>query len=649
MSDFVTNMTRSGRNRGENSQTPLTDPYARDLTAYARQGKLDPVIGRQEELRRVLQILERRTKNNPVLIGEPGVGKTALAEALAQAMAEGQAPENLCGKRLLSLDMASVVAGTKYRGEFEERLRKILEELRKTKEVILFLDELHTVVGAGSAEGGIDAANILKPALSRGEVQVVGATTLDEYRKYIEKDGALERRFQPVMVAEPTAPMVCEILKGLRPRYEQHHGLVIPDGVLERTVELAERYLPHRNFPDKAVDLMDEAASLQRLWGKKERKTEKQAEIQTKWGLFKGAGNHPKPALVLENEAVERVVEQWTGVPVFRQKTGKTGGKPGVDPGPDRGTEGLWTGEDRDAPGVDRGLLGGIRGQRAAVDAVVRGVRRGRLGLRDPNRPICSFLFLGPTGVGKTELCKSLAKEIFGNEIFRLDMSEYQDPHTAARLLGAPPGYVGHDEGGQLTEHIRRHPYSLILLDEVEKAHSGIMDLLLQILEEGVLTDSLGKKADFRNSILVLTSNLGTEKEKNGFALGFGGMGDRRSRHAAAKKAAGEFFRPELLARLDDILVFDPLDQQAMEEIAGQMLQESGKRLRQYGVELSVSREQVRLLAQKALEQKEGARPLRRLIAQWVEEPAAEALLAGTLIPGSQFCLRMEESEEALV
>lgn len=604
----------SRRSRGDVSQTPLTDPYARDLTALARAGRLDPVIGRQKELRRVIQILERRTKNNPLLIGEPGVGKTAIAEALAQAMAEGQAPEDLCGKRLLSLDMAGLVAGTKYRGEFEERLRRILEELRRAREVILFLDEVHTLVGAGSAEGGIDAANLLKPALSRGEVQVLGATTLSEYRKYIEKDGALERRFQPVTVEEPSREMTLEILKGLRPRYEAHHGMVIPEGVLERTVELAERYLPQRNFPDKAVDLMDEGCALQRLNGRRS------GPWREKRGLFKAREGGAGTALALEERTVEQVVEQWTGVPV-------------------RAREGDFSGRE----------LERVLGQEEAKRAVLSAVRRGRLGLRDPGRPMGGFLFLGPTGVGKTEVCRCLARELFGGAMLRLDMSEYQDPYTAARLMGAPPGYVGHDEGGQLTEYVRRHPYSLILLDEVEKANGGVADLLLQILEEGVLTDSQGKKADFRNTIVVLTSNLGAEAEKNGFALGFGGLGDRRSRHAAARKAAREFFRPELLARLDEVVVFDPLDAGAMEAIARNMLESSAARLRRYGVELTVSDEQVRALAREALERREGARPLRRLIARRVEEPAAEAILAGELKPGENFRIEMGESEHVFV
>lgn len=629
MSEFGSNARRS---RGEQSQTPLTDPYARDLTALARQGKLDPVIGRQRELERVIQILERRRKNNPVLLGEPGVGKTALAEALAQAMASGQAPENLCAKRLLSLDMASVVAGTKYRGEFEERLRKILEELRRSGEVILFLDELHTLVGAGSAEGGIDAANILKPALGRGEIQILGATTPTEYRKYIEKDGALERRFQPVTVAEPTAEMTLEILRGLRPRYEGYHALVIPEETLKAAVELAGRYLPQRNFPDKAVDLLDEGCALQRLWGRRRQEPERNGGNPAAKGgmlqtLFGGGRSRREGAgtLTLERAAVEQVVEQWTGVP-----TGEAPPEP-----PDESRE--------------RTEEVTVVGQKGAVETVMAAMSRARLGLRDGNRPIGSFLFLGPTGVGKTELCRVLARKFFGGAMFRLDMSEYRAEHTTARLIGAPPGYLGYDEGGQLTERIRRHPYSLVLLDEVEKAHSGVMDLLLQILEEGVLTDSAGKKADFRNSIVVLTSNLGAEREKNGFALGFTAGDDPARRHAAAKKAAAEFFRPELLGRLDEIVVFDPLDAAGMEVIARRMLEESRARLARHGVELSVSPGQVELLARRALEQKEGARPLRRLIARWVEEPAAEEILAGRLGPGSRFCMRMEESEEAFV
>lgn len=596
------------------ADTRLTDQFSRDLTALARMGRLDPVVGRDRELERVIQILSRRTKNNPALIGEPGVGKTAVAEALAQAIVNGTVPPGLKGKRLLSLDMASMVAGTKYRGEFEERVRSILAELRRAGDVILFLDELHTVVGAGSAEGAIDAANLLKPALGRGELQVVGATTVAEYRRYIEKDAALERRFQPVTVNEPTAAETLRILKGLRPRYEQHHGLVIPDAVLASAVELAGRYLPQRRFPDKAVDLMDEAAALTRTTHK----------AGTPFPWQRGWKGEVTP------QTVARVVALWTGIPV----------------------EELTLGERERLAKLEGELRRAVVGQPRAVHAVAQAVRRGRLGLQDPHRPAGSFLFLGPTGVGKTQLCRTLAKELFGSEerLVRFDMSEYTDKHTAARLVGAPPGYVGYEDGGTLVEQLRRQPYSVLLFDEVEKAHPGVLDLLLQILEEGSLTDGQGRKADFRSAVVVLTSNLGANKlGDKAVAMGFGGAEGEQRRRDAALAAARDFFRPELLGRLDEIVLFDPLDLTAMTSIAQTLLAQSGERLSRHGVRLELPPQEVEELARQAAKEGAGARPLRRLIARAVEDRAACGLLEGELGPGSCLCLQMEQEEKAIV
>ena len=648
------------RPRVDGAETRLTDQFARDLTALARQGELDPVVGRERELKRVIQILSRRTKNNPALIGEPGVGKTAVAEALAQAMADGRVPDSLLGKRLLSLDLASMVAGTKYRGEFEERVRSILAELRRAGDVILFLDELHTVVGAGSAEGAIDAANLLKPALGRGELQVVGATTVEEYRRYIEKDAALERRFQPVTVEEPSPQETLAILKGLRPRYERHHNITIPDEVLTAAVELAGRYLPQRRFPDKAVDLMDEAAALERLEpGRKsqevaaleERARQAQAEREEaitrrdyhRCLLLRDAQlsfTHQAQELCkrlrknggekVQVETVARVVSLWTGIPLSR-----------------------LTDRERERLGALEQELGEeVVGQPQAVRAVAQAVRRARLGLKDPDRPAGCFLFLGPTGVGKTQLCRALAKHLFGStdRLVRFDMSEYMDKHTAARLVGAPPGYVGYDDGGQLTQRVRQQPYSLILFDEAEKAHPSVLDLLLQIMEEGTLTDGQGRKADFRNAVIVLTSNLGSDQTSGGqVRLGFGAEEGREACRRAAIEAARKFFRPEFLGRLDETVVFDPLGVRELTAIARTMLDEAGQRLAAHHVELETPQEAVAALVERAVAEKSGARPLRGLIARAVEDQAAQGLLDGTLRPGSCFCLGTEPFSKAAV
>lgn len=650
------NSYRAQRPRPEGGDTKLTDQFARDLTAMARMGLLDPVVGREKELGRVIQILARRTKNNPALIGEPGVGKTAVAEALAQALANGDVPADLRGKRLLSLDLASMVAGTKYRGEFEERVRNILSELRRAGDVILFLDELHTVVGAGSAEGAIDAANLLKPALGRGELQVVGATTVEEYRRYIEKDAALERRFQPVMVEEPDRDQTLAILKGLRRRYETHHGLSIPDSALESAVELAQRYLPDRRFPDKAVDLMDEAAALERL-----EPSRRDAEVAALERRAKQAGREREEALerhdlgrslmlrdaqksfdrqaeelrqrwrrerkpVVRAETVARVVSMWTGIPASR----------------------LTSGERERLAALEGELNREVVGQAQAVHTVAQAVRRGRLGLKDPTRPAGCFLFLGPTGVGKTQLCRTLAKQLFGSQdaLLRLDMSEYMDKHTSARLVGAPPGYVGYDDGGQLTSQVRKRPYSLILFDEVEKAHPSVLDLLLQIMEEGTLTDGQGRKADFRNAVIVLTSNLGSDRATRGkVSLGFGSPTGKEALRRAALEGAREFFRPEFLGRLDDVVLFDPLGREELTHIARGMLAEVAHRLEAHHVSLEAPQEAVAALVERAMEEKSGARPLRRLIAREVEDRAAERLLDGRLAAGGCFCISPEGGE----
>ncbi len=648
------NPCRSSKSK-EGGDARLTEQFTRDLTALARLGQLDPVVGREKELDRVVQILARRTKNNPALVGEPGVGKTAVAEALAQAIADGRVPEDLKGKRLLSLDMASMVAGTKYRGEFEERVRNILQEIRRAGDVILFLDELHTVVGAGSAEGAIDAANLLKPALGRGELRVVGATTLEEYRRYIEKDVALERRFQPVTVAEPDEAETLAILQGLRPRYEAHHGLTIPDESLKAAVELAGRYLPQRRFPDKAVDLMDEAAALERLepgWrgeevAELERRAQQAAAERERAAALR---DYPRCTLLhraqqsfedqarqlrrkrrrergeVRPETVARVVSTWTGIPVSR-----------------------LTGAERERLAALEGELAReVVGQAQAVRAVAQAVRRGRLGLRDPNRPAGSFLFLGPTGVGKTQLCRALAAHLFGSpqRLIRFDMSEYMDRHTAARLVGAPPGYVGYDDGGQLTRRIRRQPYSLVLFDEVEKAHPSVSDLLLQIMEEGVLTDGQGGTADFRNAVVVLTSNLGSDRASGVKGrLGFGAESGAQAARSAALEAARGFFRPEFLGRLDEIVCFDPLGREELTAIARTLLAQAGERLAAHGVRLETPEAAVAGLVDQALAEKSGARPLRRLIARQVEDPAAEGLLSGALRPGGIFCMAAEKGE----
>ena len=641
--------TRSVRPREpeRSTDTRLLDQCARDLTRMAADGQLDPVIGREEELTRVIQILSRRTKNNPALIGEPGVGKTAIVEGLALAIADGTAPSHLLGRRVCALDLCAMVAGTKYRGEFEEKLKHVLEEIRRAGNIILFIDELHTIVGAGSAEGAIDAANILKPALSRGELQVLGATTLDEYQRYIEKDAALERRFQPVTVREPTRDQALAILQGLRGRYEGHHHLSISDEALEAAVDLSCRYLPQRFLPDKAIDLVDEAASRARLarrtrpprrpppghpavqTGRQLREAiraqdfEQAAMLRDAEEDFREELNHSRRAWQASQERrsvepchIREVLSQWTGVPVTD----------------------LDDGDRRALLELEDHLRGQLLGQDAAVEQVARAIRRGRLGLKDGRRPTGCFLLLGPSGVGKTQLCRALAAVLFGSQdaLIRFDMSEYMESHSVSRLIGSPPGYVGHEDGGQLTEAVRRSPWSVVLLDELEKAHRDIWSILLQVMEEGVLTDSRGRKTDFRNTVLVMTSNLGSQRFVRGPGLGFspGPEGDRTALEREVLADARKSFPPEFLNRLDAALVFHPLDHTSLVSITRQLLDQAGARLAELGVSLSAEEGAVELLARSGGDREYGARPLRRAVSSLVEDPAADLVLRGALVPG---------------
>ena len=660
-------MPLSHREDGKKGKT-LAE-FTRDLTEAARQGKLDPVIGREKEIQRVIQILSRRTKNNPVLIGEPGVGKTAIAEGLAQRIAAADVPEELLDKRVLSLDLSGMVAGTKYRGEFEERIKKTIDEVKKAGNVILFIDELHTIVGAGSAEGAVDAANILKPALSRGEIRVVGATTLNEYRKYIEKDAALERRFQPVTVAEPTPETAIEILKGLRDKYEAHHKLTITDEAVEAAVRLSVRYINDRFLPDKAIDLMDEAASRVRMDAESaspELKSleEKIAALRKEKAEVLAAQDYEKAAQLrdieqnyLEQADIERenwrknlavnrgtvgeediakVVAGWTGIPVTR----------------------LTEDESQRMLKLEEVLHQRVVGQDEAVTAVAKAIRRSRVGLKDPKRPIGSFLFLGPTGVGKTELCKALAEVMFGseNDMIRIDMSEYMEKHTVSRLVGSPPGYVGHEEGGQLTEKVRRKPYSVVLFDEIEKAHEDVWNILLQILEDGIVTDSQGRRVDFKNTIIVMTSNVGarniTAADK---PLGFDGReteADEKARFDRIRQAVMDelrrTFKPEFLNRIDETIVFRQLTEEDIRRIAQRMLEITGKRMAQQGITLLADDEAVTALAKDGFDPQYGARPLRRAIQNEVEDAVAEQMLEGKLQSGDTAHICLQDGKVAI-
>ena len=655
---------QSGMTR-RSSQTPTMDELGRDLTELAREGKLDPVIGRDKEIERVIQILSRRTKNNPCLIGEPGVGKTAVAEGLAQRIVENKIPEMLVDKRVVTLDMSAVVAGTKYRGEFEERLKKVIEEIRSAGNVLLFIDEVHTLVGAGAAEGAIDAANILKPALARGELQCIGATTLDEYRKNIEKDAALERRFQPVMVGEPTLEETIEILRGLRDRYEAHHRVKITDSALKAATRLSSRYISDRFLPDKAIDLMDEAASRVRLKAytappdvkeleeklellQKEKESavvsqefekaaalrDEEQQVQDELERIKNNWVQRKEldqSIVTEDDIAD-IVSSWTGIPVHRLQ--------------EEESERLLHMEDT--------LHERVIGQDEAVEAVSRAVRRARAGLKDPKRPVGSFIFLGPTGVGKTELARALAEALFGDEeaMVRFDMSEYMEKHTVSRLLGAPPGYVGYEEAGQLTESVRQHPYSVVLFDEIEKAHPDIFHVMLQVMEDGRLTDAKGRTVDFRNTVIIMTSNVGANLIRRENRMGFkaGDKGDALDYESMKERVIDELrrtFRPEFLNRVDEVIVFHALEEEHMKEIVGLMLKTISKRISDFGLHLEFTQEAKELLVKEGYDPTFGARPLRRVIQRMVEDELSEELLAGRFKPGDE--ILVDAGEEKLV
>lgn len=650
--EYKPRTTQTAKTTQRRSETRTLDQYSKDMTEIARDGRIDPVVGRDAEIRRVLQILSRRTKNNPALIGEPGVGKTAVVEGLAVRFANGDVPDCLKNKRLLSLDLTAMVAGTKYRGDFEERVKQMLKEIVRAGDVILFIDEMHSIIGAGSAEGAIDAANMMKPALGRGELQIIGATTIEEYRKYIEKDAALERRFQPVQVDEPTPAQALEILRGVRGKYENHHGLYISDEALEAAVNLSVRYINGRFLPDKAIDLVDEAAARVRMEGVSEpeniRKLREQLErlstkkelaaVQqdfetaavirdeegaTEWELDQALRSWERERsnnrLTVTAEHVAAVVSDWTGVPVCN----------------------VSQDESAHLMGLEEALKASVIGQDEAVSVVSRAIRRGRIGLKEPNRPVGSFLFLGPTGVGKTALCRALAAQLFGSEsaLLRFDMSEYGEKHSVSRLIGAPPGYVGHDEGGQLTEAVRRKPYSVVLLDEIEKAGEEVWNVLLQVMEDGRLTDGQGRLVDFRNCVIVMTSNIGAGDIVNGNVLGF--REDTVDENRENERVRGSVmeqlrrtFSPEFLNRIDETVVFRRLEREHLEQVARMFLDTLSQRMTALGITMEVTDRCVKLLAEKGYDGKLGARPLRRVVRNLVEDPAATWLLQGVLGAG---------------
>ena len=655
--------SQSGGSSKTGSRTPTLDQLGIDLTNAARSGKLDPTVGREKEIQRVIQILSRRTKNNPVLIGEPGVGKTAIVEALAQRISKNEVPSTLQGKRLVTLDMGALVAGTKYRGEFEERLKKVVEEIRSSGNCVLFIDEMHTMVGAGAAEGAVDAANILKPSLARGELQTIGATTQDDYRKYVERDPALERRFQPVTVEEPTSEETIDILRGIKSRYEEHHQLEITDDALRAAATLAPRFIADRFLPDKAIDLMDEAASrvrinfstapmsvneaakaLESLRGEKdeaisarqyeyaaelrERETtlsEKLIELEKDWEDEKG----DEKAVVTEEDIAE-VVSMWTGIPVTRLSTGET--------------ERLLK--------MEEVLHETVAGQDEAITLVAKAVRRARSGIKDPKRPVGIFIFSGPTGVGKTHLVQKLAEFMFGSDeaIVRVDMSEFMERHSVARLVGAPPGYIGYDEGGQLTEAVRRKSYSVILLDEIEKAHPEVFNILLQIFDDGHLTDAKGRRVDFRNTIVVMTSNIGSDLIRQDRGLGFALRGesheDKEKYERMKTNVLDEikrFFRPEFLNRIDGTVVFHALSREQMHEIVDNKLSEVAQGLLEKGISMEISDEAKDWLAEKGYDPQFGARPVRRVIQDHVEDVLSDSILSGELNPGDTAIIEIED------
>ena len=666
--EAVMNNEKSNNNAsyGSYNQTTTLNQYGADLTKQAKEGKLDPVIGRKKEIDRVIEILSRRTKNNPCLIGEPGVGKTAVVEGLAEKIVLEDVPEMLKNKRVVSIDISSMVAGAKYRGDFEERIKKCLEEVKKVKDVILFIDEIHTIVGAGSAEGAVDAANILKPLLARGEVQVVGATTLNEYRKYIEKDAALERRFSPVTVGEPTIDETIQILNGIRDKYEAHHNVKISEEAIKAAVNLSVRYINDRFLPDKAIDLMDEAASrvkmktytipdsLKKLEDKiaeldkekeeairvqdfekaatlrdeENKKKEELSKEKEKWD-----NKNSKNVVTLTEEDIADVVANWTGIPVKK----------------------ISQDENERLKNLETELHKRVIGQNEAVEAVAKAIRRGRLGLKDPNRPIGSFLFLGPTGVGKTELCKALAESLFGTEesMIRIDMSEYMEPHSVSKLIGSPPGYVGFDDGGQLTEKIRRKPYSVILFDEIEKAHPDVMNMLLQILDDGRLTDAQGRTVNFKNTVIIMTSNVGARIITDKTFLGFSNGNDEEKNadkdyENTKKDVMAELkrqFRPEFLNRIDEIIVFHKLNDEDIKKIINIMINQLEKRLNAQNITLDVDEKVKELIAKKGVDKNYGARPLKRAIQSMLEDKIAEEMLDGVVKQGKKNVATVEDDK----
>ncbi len=639
------------------TETPTLDQFGRDLTAIARQGKIDPVIGRQKEIERVIQILCRRTKNNPCLIGEPGVGKTAIAEGLALKIASGEVPEILKDKRIVALDLTGMVAGTKYRGDFEERIKSAINEVSKAGNIILFIDEVHTLIGAGAAEGAVDAANILKPALARGEMQVIGATTIEEYRKNIEKDSALERRFQSVLVGEPSREEAVEILKGIRDKYEAHHKVKITDEAIEAAVKMSSRYIGDRFLPDKAIDLIDEAASKVRLRAYTPPEDIRELEEKIKRINEEKASavnsQNFEQAAALRDEEKEVKAHLENAKEVWKKQNSETNGV--VTPDEIAAIVSEWTHipvvqlteeESQRLLHMEEELHRRIVGQDQAVSAVAKAIRRGRVGLKDPNRPTGSFIFLGPTGVGKTELCKTLAATLFGDEsaMIRLDMSEFMEKHTVSKLVGSPPGYVGYDEGGQLTEKVRRKPYSVVLFDEIEKAHPDVFNMLLQILDDGVLTDSQGRKVDFKNCIIIMTSNVGAKLITNAgnAALGFKGEeGNGTMSQSDIKDAVmGELkkcFRPEFLNRVDDIIVFEQLNKDDIKEIARRMLKTLKNRVHDMGIELSFDDSAIEKIADEGFDPVYGARPLRRAIQSEIEDKLSEEMLDGRITSGNKY------------
>ena len=651
--DMYKELAANARNqRNGKSATTVLDQYSRDLTALAMEGELDPVVGRETEIERLLQILSRRTKNNPCLIGEPGVGKTAIVEGLAQRIVLGAVPRTMLGKRVVTLDMASMVAGSKYRGEFEERMKRVINEVTESRDILLFIDELHTIIGAGGAEGAMDASNILKPSLARGELQLIGATTIEEYRKYIEKDPALERRFQPVTVEEPTPEEAEEILKGLRPRYEKHHGVKITDEAVEAAVKLSERYINDRYLPDKAIDLIDEASSRKQLAGYQvprnleelQKKTEELAEEKEAAVL---AGDFEKAAALRDEQAAAQ--KKFLDMQQRLQKKMENY-QPEVKEGDIAAVVSAWTKipvqrlEEKEAKRLLRlesVLHKRVVGQDEAVSAVARAIKRGRVGLKDPKRPIGSFLFLGPTGVGKTELSKALAEVVFGSEqaMIRVDMSEYMEKHSVSKLVGSPPGYVGYEEGGQLSEKVRRNPYSVILFDEVEKAHPDVFNILLQVLDDGHITDAQGRKVDFKNTIIIMTSNAGAQNIMAPKKLGFAAVDDEKHNYEMMKGGVMEeirrMFKPEFLNRIDEIMVFHSLTKEDVKKIAGILLKNFAKRCQeQMNITLDVHENARALIAEAGFDAKYGARPLKRAIQTKIEDALAEEILSGRIEPG---------------